>query len=133
MQGDIAETKRQNRRMISEMTTSLEDQTRLIESVRKDVEQSGKWNTERIEDMALSLTDLKENLGGIGGPDLEGNIYLPLKSGTVSVALEIDPFSKKGFIKGWDHRTGKKVFKRLDPATTNLIIWELNELGYWAD
>ncbi len=125
---DIAETDRQNRRLISEIVSSFEAQTELMDSIKEGIEKASERNNERIGSIATSLTDLKEDFRGLGGSELEGSIYLPLKLGEVSAVLEIDPVQKKGLIRGRDHRTGKEIIKRLDPATTNLIIWELTEL-----
>jgi len=127
---NIAARDRQNRRMISRIVSSLEAQTKLVDSVREGLESTSERNNERIGDIATSLTDLEEDFRGIGSSELGGSVYVPLKLGTVSAVLEIDPFLKKGLIKGRDHRTGKEIIKPLDPATTNLIIWELSELKY---
>ncbi len=123
---DIVKGNQQNTRIIGEIMTAIKDQAKRMNSI----EQTSKRNDERIGDMVTSLTDLKENLEAIGGSELSGSIFVPLKLGKISALLEIDPSLKKGLIRARDHRTGEEVIKGLDPATTNLIIWELNELKY---
>jgi hypothetical protein len=130
---NMVQINKQNTRIISEIMTSIENQTGLMNSMKEDMEKTSKRDDERLGDMVTSLTDLRQNFRGIGESELGGSIYVPLKLGTTSAVLEIDPFNKRALIKGKDYRTGKEIIKVLDPATTNLIIWELNELKYGAE
>jgi hypothetical protein len=131
---DIAEIGEQNSRFVSDMRESIKTQTELVNSMTMAIEQTTRQNNEKLGDLLTSLAGLNEDLGEIvGAPETGGGIFVPLKLGTVSVVVEIDPVAKKGLIRGRNTRTGDELIKRLDPATINLLIWEFSELEYRRD
>jgi hypothetical protein len=129
----IAERNEGNGKLIREMMDSMNKQARRFDAATKAMEQSEERNEERIGSIATSIADLDQNVRGFEESDLSGSIYVALKSGSISAVVEIDPFEKRGMIRGRDHVTGKKLIKGLDPATTNLMLLELSELRYGAD